>query len=378
MSSPDQRLVSALSGWFQGSISPVLFRSRARELGVCLSVLTWVVCSGRLAQKLRQIEALCALSPRGDELGDTRNGDAAESQRVQAAVPLNPSLPVDAVSSAALGPVRWRDAPAPWHTPAAGIGAIDTAKTALSRVKWRTAPPVPRQEVCTAEDAAQMKALTLGVSYRQIIVSPRSLTARPINWVSNQLDGDEGTAGVETEEVTAAAKANRDRRLRNPDAPAILHNKAVRDISPYARNSSEVSRDDMTKDIHGFAAAPAARRRVQLYRSGARAAPLGSSETRGPGVDPVVGARNGAAVQGCGDRARRAGGACDPDGLGAAEGAQRVGQEVLIGLEEVRGRVDTLLRLYVPEGWEMFLMLALPSAPFILLAILLGPLLLED
>ena len=244
MSSPDQRLVSALSGWFQGSISPVLFRSRARELGVCLSVLTWVVCSGRLAQQLRRIEALSALSPRdelGDTVPDTRTGDAAESQRVQAAVPLNPSLPVDAVSSAALGPVRWRAAPAPWHTTAAGIGAIDTAKTALSRVKWRTATPVPRQQVCTAEDAAQMKALTLGVN-RQITVSPRSQTARPITWVSNQLGGDEETAGVETEEATAAAKANRDRR--NPDAPALLHNKAARDIGPMSRNSREVSRDD--------------------------------------------------------------------------------------------------------------------------------------
>ena len=100
---------------------------------------------------------------------------------------------------------------------------------------------MPRQQVCTAEDAAQMKALTLGVN-RQITVSPRSQTARPITWVSNQLGGDEETAGVETEEATAAAKANRDRR--NPDAPALLHNKAARDIGPMSRNSREVSRDD--------------------------------------------------------------------------------------------------------------------------------------
>ena len=234
MSSPAQRLVST------GGSEAVL-----RRCCPLLGVLTWVVCSGRLAQQLRRIEALSALSPRdelGDTVPDTRTGDAAESQRVQAAVPLNPSLPVDAVSSAALGPVRWRAAPAPWHTTAAGIGAIDTAKTALSRVKWRTATPVPRQQVCTAEDAAQMKALTLGVSYRQITVSPRSQTARPISWVSNQLGGDEETAGVETEEATAAAKANRDRR--NPDAPALLHNKAARDIGPMSRNSREVSRDD--------------------------------------------------------------------------------------------------------------------------------------
>ena len=209
-------------------------------------VLTWAVCSGRLAQKLRRIEELCALAGVEDDLTAAKTGDALEAEPVHAAPPLNPRLPVDAISSAALNQVRWRAAPVPQHTPAAGSGAADTATAtaALSRVTWRTAPPVTRQVVCTAEDAAQMKALTVGVSYRQITVSPITQTVRPQAWVSKQVVEDEVVAGDEAAGASAEAIAKRDRRARNPEAPQLLHNKAARDIAPYSG-----SRENMTEEI---------------------------------------------------------------------------------------------------------------------------------
>jgi hypothetical protein len=46
--------------------------------------------------------------------------------------------------------------------------------------------------------------------------------------------------------------------------------------------------------------------------------------------------------------------------------------------EGAGGRKSQGLLPYVPKAWEVYVLIAIPMAPFILVALFLGPLLLED
>ncbi len=46
--------------------------------------------------------------------------------------------------------------------------------------------------------------------------------------------------------------------------------------------------------------------------------------------------------------------------------------------EGAGGRTSQGLLAYVPKAWEVYVLITIPMAPFILVALFLGPLLLED
>jgi len=196
--------------------------------------------SHRLASKLRRMEQLCRVSELEDEFGSPFGspfGAAGASHNA-------PQVRQEAVVPAAAfdtsqntlhtSKVKWRTAPE--------VPKTDEAKASLAKVKWRTVTQVSdealeRRNITTAAEAAKMKALTVGVSMRQIRLSPTNQTARPMNWVSKRL----GDTDQEDSDAAAGASAGASARRGNPEAPAVLHNKAIRDISEHTGSRIDAS-----------------------------------------------------------------------------------------------------------------------------------------
>ena len=169
------------------------------------------------------MEQLCRVSELEDEF-ESLSGAAGASHKA-------PEVSQkDGETAKQLSRVQWRKAPV--------VQTTDRATAALAKITWRTAVSDVtsgrgNSTRVTVEEAAKMKALTLGVSMRQMYLSPTSQTAWPIKWVSKRLDDkDEGEAGA-----AAGASARRG----NPEAPSVLHNRATRDMSEYTGSREDMS-----------------------------------------------------------------------------------------------------------------------------------------